>query len=584
MQRYSFATFKMDQSNREAFDVCRAVADLRPVAPMPVLLLGEDGCGKTHLLYSVVNQIRSGSARTGLAYVTAREFPDKVRGLIKDPTPVQRAASAILMVDQLESFTSLVDELEAVVRIFLQNGHYVLVASSVHPSRLRDLPRGLADLLGGGQVIRIQASAEEAPALVSTPAAAEAAEPVFAPRSQRPSRVAEPVRAPASTDIDLARILQEADGARARAAALEADLQQERDGHSRLRLEVDALKQEFTSARGAAEALRREFDVLRREHEALQRDYDTVQTGNEILHRDNDSLRRDTDKTRQERETFLRDNEQLRRSLEAAQQQLAVQRKDYETLAGQHEAARAEAFTVAELRGEVARLEEEFLRLDEERSALTERVNRMQELEDELDALRRAETELRRQLSSARDESEARQLEADQLVARAESVLLHVEEQRARFMDTEERQREQVRALEHQLAQQSGTVASSEELADAIREREILRAELEEGQRDWAATREQLAVALRAAQAETANQDESRKAALDKISRLTAEYAGMQLEVADAREKLRALAELQKRLADTEAQLAGMPALHLGPKPRHGRTRTGRAHLAGQCG
>ena len=58
---------------------------------MPVLLLGDDGCGKTHLLYSVVNQIRSGSARTGLAYVTAREFPDKVRGLIKDPTPVQRA-------------------------------------------------------------------------------------------------------------------------------------------------------------------------------------------------------------------------------------------------------------------------------------------------------------------------------------------------------------------------------------------------------------------------------------------------------------------------------------------------------------
>ena len=166
------------------------------------------------------------------------------------------------MVDQLEKFTTLIEELEAVVRIFLDNGHYVLVASSVHPGRLRDLPRGLADLVSGGQVIRIQ----------SAPATevAETAEPVFAPRSERAARAPEAPRAAVSSDFDLARILQEADAARARAAALEAELQQERDGHARLRLEVDTLKQEFNSARGAAEAVRRDFDALRKEHEALQ--------------------------------------------------------------------------------------------------------------------------------------------------------------------------------------------------------------------------------------------------------------------------------------------------------------------------
>ena len=127
--------------------------------------------------------------------------------------------------------------------------------------------------------------------------------------------------------------------------------------------------------------------------------------------------------------------------------------------------------------------------------------------------------------------------------------------------ENEERQREQVRALEQQLAQQTGVAASMQELDEAIRERDSLRAELDETKREWAIAREQLAVTLRAAQTETANQDESRKAALDKISRLTAEYAAMQLEVADAREKLRGLAEVQAKLTELQAQLVGLPAL-----------------------
>ena len=156
MKRFSFSTFQVDESNREAFDACRAIADLQPVSPMPVLLLGDQGCGKTHLLYSIVNHVRAGSAMAGLACVTAREFPEKVRQLVKDPSPVERARAAILLVDQLESFRDGVEDLDAVARIFLDHGHYVLFTSNIHPARLRHLTDGLRVILERGRVLQMK--------------------------------------------------------------------------------------------------------------------------------------------------------------------------------------------------------------------------------------------------------------------------------------------------------------------------------------------------------------------------------------------------------------------------------------------
>ena len=43
MKRFSFNTFLAGDGNRVALDVCKRIADLEPVAPMPVLLLGEEG-------------------------------------------------------------------------------------------------------------------------------------------------------------------------------------------------------------------------------------------------------------------------------------------------------------------------------------------------------------------------------------------------------------------------------------------------------------------------------------------------------------------------------------------------------------
>lgn len=155
MKRFSFGTFLVDDANRQAFEACLDVANLKSASPRPVILLGATGTGKTHLLYSIVNRTRTGSSRTGIAYVTAGDFPLQVRALAKDPVPVEQAEAAILLIDHLERFEHGLEDLEAVARIFLDNGHYVVFATDVHPERLEGLTQGLRAMLDQGSISEI---------------------------------------------------------------------------------------------------------------------------------------------------------------------------------------------------------------------------------------------------------------------------------------------------------------------------------------------------------------------------------------------------------------------------------------------
>ena len=156
MKQRSFGDFDLGEGNRQAYEWCLDIAEARPVHSQSAVLLGEEGSGKTHLLYAIVNRIRSGSGATGIAYVTAADFPQDALDLLGDPSPVERAASAILLIDHLEDFRDHQDDLEGLARLFLENGHRIVIATSVHPARLRNLPPALEQLLKNGVTIPIQ--------------------------------------------------------------------------------------------------------------------------------------------------------------------------------------------------------------------------------------------------------------------------------------------------------------------------------------------------------------------------------------------------------------------------------------------
>ncbi|HUW59894.1 MAG TPA: DnaA/Hda family protein [Candidatus Bathyarchaeia archaeon] len=160
---FTFSTFVVKNENREASDLCLAVANLQPVKPQPLLLLADSGAGKTHLLCAIVNHVKKHAPRTALAYVTARDFPMAVRALAEDAGPVTRAHSAILLVDQLEKLApDLLEILDRIAPLFLEENRYLVIAAQTDPQELPGLPAHLLSLLQSGRIARLEKAAAPA--------------------------------------------------------------------------------------------------------------------------------------------------------------------------------------------------------------------------------------------------------------------------------------------------------------------------------------------------------------------------------------------------------------------------------------
>ncbi len=409
MKRFSFNTFLEADGNRAAFSICKRIAELEPVAPMPVLLLGEEGCGKTHLLYSIWKRVKATSPRTSLAVVTAREFRREVRDLIGDPSPVEKADSAILLIDQLELFDDLLEELEAVVRIFIDNNQYVLLASNVHPRRLKALPPGLRDMIAAGQTVEIRLREGETQLEVLR-------------RELR--RESEAVIEKQQVEIDRLRGLLERVGATAggsdASAAVRDALEQAQARNAELTRQLDAATRFGLGLQEELESVKLRLDATGTGPGALPSgaaasdESAPVQAELAEARGELDTLRRELARQRDTEEEI----EHLRAALEAAQT----------------EKTRSLAETTAAHEAERRRLEEEIATLAQ-------------------------------QVEAARNESAQARHEANMLVERAERLVSQIEGNQIRFRETEQEQRRQIEELETLLAMRGPAEMQEERLA-----------------------------------------------------------------------------------------------------------------------
>ena len=161
MNGHSFESFEVHSANRAAFEACRAVARRDYSGPRPVVLLGDAGTGKSHLLWSIVRETRAAKTRIGLGLVLPGQFPDAVRNLVGNPAPVRKGRPALLLVDELERFQENAPDLEAVVKLFLENGHDIVFATRTPPERITALSKGLRAVLEEANTLQVQAHAPQ---------------------------------------------------------------------------------------------------------------------------------------------------------------------------------------------------------------------------------------------------------------------------------------------------------------------------------------------------------------------------------------------------------------------------------------
>lgn len=415
MNRYSFSTFLTDDANREAERVCRAVAALEPAGPQPVLLLGEEGCGKTHLLYAVVNLVRASGARASLAFVNASEFPERARAVVHHPEVVRRAEQAILFVDQLERFAEGLDDLEALVRIFLDCGHRVLFASNTHPQRITHLPDSLRALAVQGQTVPIGPLTPESRAAIAARAHAAAEVRRLQEELARTVR-AKPDPDAANAGERIAALEKALNDERERAQGLEQTVAQLRepaaaaDNAPAPGPEEDAAVAEMGRALEAAERLLEDFDTRYQQLEALERaqqqeieqlralrepagapDSDALAQA-EHVRGELEAMREQLARAEAERDTALADAEAER---DAYAQRMEERETESAGLRLELEEARAEA---DRLRAEIDRKRNESA---ETRTGLESARTELAEARDHLERARLARTELEQLLQDS---------------------------------------------------------------------------------------------------------------------------------------------------------------------------------------
>jgi len=81
---YTFETFVVGASNSFVYSAALAVANTPGGAYNPLFIYGKTGLGKTHLLYSIQNEVKKKNNKLNIIYISTEEFANEIITAIRD--------------------------------------------------------------------------------------------------------------------------------------------------------------------------------------------------------------------------------------------------------------------------------------------------------------------------------------------------------------------------------------------------------------------------------------------------------------------------------------------------------------------
>ena len=140
---FTFSTFVVGPSNKLAYAACQAVANHPAQNYNPLLIYGDSGLGKTHLLYAIANVIRKNDPTSKIAYVKGDDLTNELVDAIREGKTAEMREkyrqADLLLVDDVQFIAGKKQTQEEFFHTFnnlYESGRQIVLTSDRPPSEM----------------------------------------------------------------------------------------------------------------------------------------------------------------------------------------------------------------------------------------------------------------------------------------------------------------------------------------------------------------------------------------------------------------------------------------------------------------
>ena len=163
-EKYTFENFIVGNTNRFAYNACKAVADDPSNLYNPLFIHGPSGLGKTHLLYAITNQLIISKPDSHVLYVKGEDFTNQLVDFITQKEPMHFFRDKyrnvdVLLVDDIQFIagkTATQEEFFHTFNALHQENKQIIVTSDRPPRDMTTLEERLKSRFEWGLIVDMQ--------------------------------------------------------------------------------------------------------------------------------------------------------------------------------------------------------------------------------------------------------------------------------------------------------------------------------------------------------------------------------------------------------------------------------------------
>ena len=160
---YTFDNFVVGSSNQLAYSASMAVAKNPASLYNPLYLYGPSGLGKTHLLFSIFNYIKTNFKSMYPLYVTSEDFTNQIIEAIDTKTQIafreKYRKADLLLIDDIQFIAgkkTIQEEFFHTFNALFEQKKQIVITSDTHPNEISHLEERLRSRFSSGLIADIQ--------------------------------------------------------------------------------------------------------------------------------------------------------------------------------------------------------------------------------------------------------------------------------------------------------------------------------------------------------------------------------------------------------------------------------------------